>query len=108
MSKIKCNAKTCGYNDNLYCSKKKIDVEGLFAKSKVGTFCQSFKNAHDNPNIKAEMANEMSLENQANIGCSANYCVFNQDDVCHKDEICIGNENAQYRSETQCESFKLR
>lgn len=108
MTKVKCNAKTCGYNSSCDCTKRFIDVEGLFAKSKIGTFCQSFKNPHNNEGLKQEMAKEMSCDSTIKVSCSANYCVFNQDDYCHKDEITIGNENAQYRSETQCDSFKLK
>ena len=44
MTNVNCNVKNCGYNENAKYAKKHIDVEGLFAKSKIGTFCQSFKN----------------------------------------------------------------
>ncbi|MBQ3253388.1 MAG: DUF1540 domain-containing protein [Acholeplasmatales bacterium] len=108
MTKVSCNAKTCGYNDNEYCTKKGIDVEGLFAKSKIGTFCQSFKNPHGNEELRMEMANEISPESKIQVTCSANYCRYNQENLCHKDEILIGNDKAQYRSETQCDSFKLK
>ena len=108
MTKVNCNARTCGYNSCDYCTKRFIDVEGLFAKSKIGTFCQSFKSPQSNDTLKQEMAKEMTHEGQIKVSCSANYCRYNQDDYCHKDEILIGNENAQYRSETQCDSFKLK
>ncbi|MGM9970014.1 MAG: DUF1540 domain-containing protein [Anaeroplasma sp.] len=108
MTKVSCNAKTCGYNSCEFCTKKNIDIEGLFAKSKIGTFCQSFKNPHGNNDLKMEMASEMTTDTKVSVACSANYCRFNQDDYCHKDDILIGNEKAQYRSETQCDSFRLK
>ena len=79
----------CGYNENCKCAKKHINVEGLFAKSKIGTFCQSFKNT-------------------VKVMCSANYCVHNENNECVAKEITVGNENASYRSETECDSFKSR
>ena len=110
MTKVGCKARSCGYNNNEECNKmNKIDVEGLFAKSKIGTFCQSFKNPLDSDILKAEIAKDMDVnENEINIKCSANYCKYNNENYCTKDEITIGNTNAMYRSETQCDSFKLR
>ncbi|MDE6408399.1 MAG: DUF1540 domain-containing protein, partial [Anaeroplasmataceae bacterium] len=40
--------------------------------------------------------------------CSANYCVYNENNECYAKDISIGNENASYRSETECDSFKAR
>ena len=108
MTKIQCNAECCGYNKNKYCTKGNIDVEGLFAKSKIGTYCESFKSANGNEEMKMEMASEMTPGEKTKVCCSANYCRYNSDEVCHKDEIIIGNDKAQYRSETQCDSFKLK
>ncbi len=108
MTRVSCNAKTCGYNDCSQCNKKNIDVEGLFAKSKIGTFCQSFKNPHDSQAVMKEMANEMTLDSNIHVSCSANYCLHNKDNYCEAKEIKIGTEEAKYRSETQCDSFKLR
>lgn len=108
MTKVDCNARTCGYNDCNQCNKRNIDVEGLFAKSKIGTFCQSFKNPHDSNVLMKEIAREMTSDNNIQVSCSANYCAFNKDNYCEAKEIKIGNEDAKYRSETQCDSFKLR
>ncbi|HIT49994.1 MAG TPA: DUF1540 domain-containing protein [Candidatus Pelethenecus faecipullorum] len=109
MTKVSCNAKSCGYNENCECLKKHIDVEGLFAKSKIGTFCQSFKNPHRSDVLMTEMAREMTeLPHAIKVECSANYCAYNENNLCVKENIQIGNENAQYRSETQCDSFRSR
>ncbi len=109
MTNVNCNVKMCGYNDNCKCAKKMINIEGLFAKSKIGTFCQSFKNPHNSDILISEMAKEMSpLESAVKVMCSANYCIYNQNNTCISKEIKIGNENANYRSETECNSFKTR
>ena len=109
MTKVECSATTCGYNENKKCCKKNIDIEGLFAKSKIGTFCQSFKNPHNSESLMSEMANEMYPGIDAiKVECSANYCAYNENNICVAKDIKIGNEKAKYRSETQCESFKCR
>lgn len=109
MTNVDCNAKLCGYNENCKCAKKHIDIEGLFAKSKIGTFCQSFKNPHNSDNLMTEMAKEMNAEpSSVKVLCSANYCVYNANNECTAKHITIGNENASYRSETECDSFRTR
>ena len=113
MSDIKCSAIACGYNRNRYCNKRQVNVEGLFSRSKLGTFCQSFKNASISWKTRAEMAFDMYDKItddpvEVKVACSANYCTYNKNNMCTKDEITIGNSNAKYRSETECDSFKLR
>lgn len=108
MTKVACNAKSCSYNDCRFCNKKTIDVEGLFAKSKIGTFCQSFTNPQNSAKLMSEIASELSNDNVVKVSCSANYCEYNKGDYCEAKEITIGNESAKYRSETQCDSFKLK
>lgn len=109
MSEIKCSAINCGYNEKNTCHKKNIKVEGLFSRSKLGTFCQSFRNPIDETLFKEEMADEMSMdEHKVKIGCSANYCIYNKDNYCKASKITVGQKNAKYRSETQCDSFELK
>lgn len=109
MSEIKCSALKCGYNENNTCHKKNIKVEGLFSRSKLGTFCQSFRNPIDETLFKEEIADEMSLdEHKVKTGCTANYCIYNKDNYCKASKITVGQKNAKYRSETQCDSFELK
>ena len=109
MTKVSCNAQSCGYNCHRDCMKENIEVEGLFAKSKIGTFCQSFKNPHNSDTLKQEIAREMTPEHEEiKVKCSANYCKYNEENICIAENITVGNENALYRSETQCESFRLK
>ena len=109
MTNVNCNVKMCGYNENSKCAKKHINVEGLFAKSKIGTFCQSFKNPHNSDILVSEIAKEMSAEpSTVKVMCSANYCIHNENNECFAKDITVGNENASYRSETECDSFRTR
>lgn len=108
MTKINCSVECCGYNDCRVCKKTKVDIEGLFAKSRIGTFCQSFQNPRESDVLKTEMAKEMTVEDNTSILCTANYCVHNSDNRCSAKEIKVGNDQAKFRSETQCNSFKLK
>ena len=105
MTNINCDACKCGYNSSGRCMKGEIDVEGLFAKSKVGTFCQSYKNLEHNPIKEMEIARELSLDD---LPHRANYCSFYSDGCCQNREISIGKEDSLYRSETECDSFNLK
>lgn len=106
MTKVECNARSCGYNDCNLCKKRDIDIEGLFARNKIGTFCESFKNPKATNLLKYEFAKEMNLDSRVNVSCSANNCIYNKMGNCSKDTILIGKTNAVYRSETECDSFK--
>ncbi len=109
MAKIHCNASNCGFNQDNTCHKKSVKVEGLFSRSKLGTFCQSFRNPIDDSLFKEEMADEIiPQDNIVRIGCSATYCIYNKDNYCKASHIEIGGKSAKYRSETQCDSFDLK
>lgn len=111
MSKINCEALACAYNEGSQCQKKTVAVEGVFSRSKLGTFCQSFRNPADAKSFKEELAYDYlddSMKEATQIGCTANYCAYNENNHCQKKSIEIGNEDAKYRSQTQCDSFKLR
>lgn len=113
MSEIKCNATACGFNKERYCNKKMIKMEGLFSRSKMGTFCQSFKNTMLDNITREELASDMHStivddKMDVSISCSANYCVHNKNDKCQSKEVHVLGSNAKYRSETECDSFKLR
>ena len=109
MTNINCEACKCGYNSSGKCLKEEIDVEGLFAKSKVGTFCQSYKNLQNNPIKEMEIARELADDDLPHrVNCSANYCSFYNDGCCQNREISIGKEDSLYRSETECDSFHLK
>lgn len=107
MSIVECKALSCGYNDCSACKKRSIDVEGLFAKNKIGTFCESFKNPVSTNLLKYEFAKEMTVEGEVLVSCSANNCKYNKAGECKKQNIMIGKTGAMYRSETECDSFKI-
>lgn len=111
MSQINCNASHCCFNQELKCAKKNVKVEGLFSRSKLGTFCQSFKNPLNAKIIQEEFANEIidtDKQEAPKVSCTANYCAYNENSLCKARAITIGNVKAKYRSETECDSFTLK
>lgn len=108
MTKVICNALKCGYNDCNKCKKNFIEIEGLFAKDKIATFCYSFNNPYSSKLLQYEFAKEMNSVGLVKVKCSANNCIYNNSLECIKDEIKIGRFNSLYRSETECDSFKIK
>jgi hypothetical protein len=47
MSNISCSATNCSYNKNNTCSKLKVEIEGMFPRNKLGTWCQSFRTSEE-------------------------------------------------------------
>ena len=114
MTNVGCDAKNCAYNQNNTCYKGKINVEGLFSRSKLGTFCESFKTPKERQLYETELGSDMqnslleAYETKTDVRCSANYCFYNQNNRCVSDHIRVGGETARFRSETECNSFKLK
>lgn len=114
MTNISCTAKNCAYNKNTACYKGKINVEGLFSRSKLGTFCESFKNPREKLLYETELGSDMqdealeSFQTKTEINCSANYCYYNKNSKCSATKIKVGTDEARFRSETECDTFKLK
>lgn len=114
MANINCSAENCAYNKQNTCYKHKVNIEGLFTRSKLGTFCESFKSPKEQALFSYELGEEMADETtlaentKTLVTCSANYCYFNKGNKCHAQNIKVGTHNARYRSETECDSFQLK
>ncbi len=113
MPHICCNANNCAYNRQNTCFKNKVNVEGLFTRSKLGTFCESFKSPNERAMFEFELGHEiiedtLAEDTSTSISCSANYCYFNKNNKCNAKNIKVGTQNARYRSETECDSFQLK
>lgn len=114
MTNVSCSACNCAYNKNDCCYKSKINVEGLFSRSKLGTFCETFKTPKERRIYEMELGSDMQSTNlepyeiKTDVMCSANYCVHNKNNRCVNSTINVGPKAARYRSETECASFKLK
>ncbi len=104
MTQLKCSAQTCMYNEDRYCSKGDIMVEGKEAKEPSATSCGSFRermgergaNSMDHPSKMIE------------VDCEAENCVFNEDCKCAAQEIGIAGAHACNCEDTECSSFECR
>lgn len=96
--KINCIANKCVFNENNICIKKQIEVEGLYARYRKGTFCISFTK-EQKENIEPKTSR---------VICNANNCKYNKNGFCFCEELNIFGDNANYRSETECHSFEVK
>ena len=101
MTKLQCSAMNCYYNEDKYCCKGDMMVEGKGAKNAQDTCCSSFRER------KGDSARNSVGEPKPNIDvdCHACNCVHNDDCKCNADHIGIGGSQACECRETECMSF---
>lgn len=103
MTKLRCDACSCGYNNNYYCCIDGIQVGGKQATEDEHTCCESFIES------KGSMTNSIQTPNPSmEIGCKAANCVYNSACKCEADEVCICGDNACDCEETKCGTFKCK
>ena len=101
MTQLKCSAQTCMYNEDHYCCKGDIMVEGRDAKEPAGTCCASFRER-----IGETTSNSMAHPcREIDVDCEAVQCCFNDDCKCSADEIGIAGSHACQCDDTECASF---
>ena len=98
--KVKCSATKCIFNNNQECFNKNITIQGLFSNCKLGTFCESY--------IRKEESTDKLEKRLSRVSCNANLCKHLKNGYCICKELTIWGDNANYRSETQCNSFELK
>jgi hypothetical protein len=112
MSNISCSASNCAYNKNNTCSKLKVEIEGMFSRSRLGTFCQSFSTPKEiqlsGIDFESKIQNEKTESYNIIVSCTSNKCLYYKDGFCSAEIIEVGMPEARFRSETQCDSFKLK
>ena len=104
MVSLKCNVATCLHNEDNYCCKQAIQVDGEDAKTVQETSCGSFdkrgeeayRNVYENPN--------QSLQ----VGCEAVNCIYNQQRVCRAPKIDITGSSANTSMQTACATFQTK
>lgn len=104
MTQLKCSAQTCMYNEEQYCCKGDIMVEGRDAKEPSGTCCASFRE-------RGEGSATNSMEHPSrniDVDCEAVQCVFNDDCKCSAREIGIAGSHACECEDTECASFECK
>lgn len=104
MTKLECGVMNCFYNENRYCGKGDIMVEGKDAKTAGSTCCASFKER------KGDSARNACChpKKEVDVVCQACNCIHNKDCKCEADHIGINGNNACDCKETECATFSCR
>lgn len=100
MTKLECTVMNCFYNENKYCGKGDIMVDGQDARTSGSTCCASFKERKDAPsNAVCRPKKEIQVE------CRVCSCIHNKDKKCAAEQIGISGNNACDCKETECVTF---
>lgn len=109
MPNLKCSVDTCTYNYSSACHKSNIMVEGLIARSKTNTFCNSYRKLNPYNAYDVEFSSFNDLDEEKDIYCDAISCVHLKENKCnYKGQILIDGKKALSQSETNCNTFKLK
>ena len=100
MTRLRCSARNCMYNDDQLCSRSDIEIGGQDASRPNETRCESFKERSGSMTNSVGQASE-----DTDVKCHATNCDFNENCKCHAEEIGIAGSNACTCGETECASF---
>ncbi len=104
MPEITCEAIKCSYNNDGYCAKTHVKIEGSSnTQDCSNTCCESYENSYksgDSCKFENSVAGDNSIE------CDATNCVYNDHKACTADGINVIGHNADKCSETCCETFE--
>lgn len=103
MTKLKCDALTCAYNNSNLCCVQSIQVGGKSATEKFQTSCNTF----DEKRGALSNSNE-SPNPQMDISCKATKCIYNENKMCSANEITISGDHARTENETECATFSCQ
>ena len=105
MPVLDCSVKSCFYNSDNKCSLDSIKVEGKSADYSDDTACGSYR-------LRAGEEAKNGCCSKAKttlvVSCSANKCVFNEENKCKAEHIGIAGSHADKMDDTECASFVCR
>lgn len=106
MTKLKCDAVNCYYNEEKLCCLDSILVNGVNAKDTESTECASFKErttaTYSNCSCGEHANKELEIE------CNAKNCNYNDNCRCHANAINICGPRADRCCETECSTFECK
>lgn len=104
MPLLSCSAMNCVYNEDSYCNKGDIQVDGTQAQEACETCCSSFKEKTGNCGcVKNSMGNHSG---RTEVGCSAEHCQYNEHQSCMAGKVNISGASACDCSQTECSTFE--
>lgn len=110
MKTLRCNAKSCVYNNKEACEKDSI-VVGDGNKMNNEIKCESYT-PFGSTTKSYEMAEESHIYNQTyeqpNIDCMAEQCVYNEKHNCTASAVKIDANTMEKYAQTTCETYKRR
>ncbi|MBP2652006.1 MAG: hypothetical protein H6Q74_2831 [Firmicutes bacterium] len=105
MAEINCDVGNCSHNQSGMCYANCVDIVGGSAEKSGDTCCSSFLNHL----TYSELTNNTSGSGTAKyLNCSANTCVYNDNNLCSLDSIKVNGNQVEYYTQTDCASFKLK
>ena len=105
MPVLDCSVKSCFYNSDNKCSLDSIKVEGKSADYSDDTVSGSYR-------LRAGEEAKSGCCSKAKttlvVSCTANKCVFNEENKCKAEHIGIAGSHADKMDDTECASFVCR
>ncbi|WP_425059929.1 hypothetical protein SCACP_05570 [Sporomusa carbonis] len=105
MAKIDCQVTNCSHNKSGVCYANCVDIVGSSAKKDYDTACGSYLNRLH----YSELTNNVLSSGSCDcLKCTVETCTFNSNNLCTLDNIQVSGKNAEYHTQTECSSFRLR
>ncbi len=110
MPKLFCDAKTCFYHQDEYCTKDRIKVCNCQEHGEHETMCDSYKLKKDTDNRKElfEFASFGTPNAYSSVSCNVLDCIHNQHEMCKATSIKVDGKNAKNKHETICTSYATK
>ena len=102
MPLLSCSAQNCLYNEDKYCSKGDILVQGDEAQTACETCCSSFKEAGEGSYKNSVGTPSATVQ----IDCTACKCHYNENNRCMAGQVDISGQSACTCNQTECSTFE--
>ncbi len=104
MPALRCDVANCLHNQDNYCCKRTILVEGKDAATSEYTCCSSFDERPASSSMNSYETKNLALS----VECKAVHCRFNEEQKCKAKHITISGNGASEAEGTNCASFESK
>ncbi len=108
MPKLRCGADNCLFNQERYCMRNRIHVQGCRAVHEDETQCGSFRYCENDEQLRVEFAYLNAENENVSINCDCTNCRYNDKELCVNDFVKISGHGTMHRVGTACESFEKK